>query len=158
MIYNVAKHEENKDIAQKESVIEITLEDYDNISVANCIKILPRKDKNWSTEYCKIISGPHVFSTTDKQQCHFVIDMLMPSILFNLLHATQSNSTTEFMHVRISLICKGKKVCFFQHALTDSIHDLMLLEPLTWDREPCLAAINQTMHMVFDLNTLLQSQ
>ena len=139
LIYNIAKREDLQDAY----VLEFNFEEYGETAVSMWMRF-----ERASRGRVKIVFKGSKFIVNSSMQLRFIMDMLYPNILNEMMEVTGCLSTTEYSGVHMS-IYDGQNNCVshFRHTFTNSISDIYVLDPLAWLKDGDLIELAKTIHM-----------
>lgn len=124
-IYELAKRYE----CNEAHYIELTLEDATRTSVTTLIEL-----KHVSDIPLRLTYKTASFDIGCLGDFYFVMELLLPNILYDSMQKLGTTHTTEFMSLRIQLQNSNSVFAKFLQPLPDDITDITFLNVDTWDR------------------------
>lgn len=124
-IYELAKYYEQDEA----HILEITLEDATRTSVSTLLELKKVSDILFRLSY-KTVS----FDINCLGDFFFVIELLLPNIMYDSMQKLGATHTTEFMSLRLELRSSHVIYAKFIQPLPEDIADITFLNADSWDR------------------------
>jgi hypothetical protein len=141
-IYNLAQRKQRSE----SFVLELSYDEFETYAVSIGIRF-----HRGSGRINAVYKGTN-FHIRTATQMRFVIDMLLPNALVEMMKYANMPSTSEYTSISIRLVNgMGKALTHFRHPLTAGFSDIYLLDPASWETEENLADVSRTVHMTCSL-------